>query len=107
MNVANLRRSGDQIENLRRDQVVVENDLGCAKYSDGFDGQQVWITRTRPHEIDLTLHDQCLHWMYPATGPSQPLFLPQHQPKDIGSHTKPLSLSRSAEGAKEQIHLIK
>ncbi len=58
----------------------MENDFGSAKYSDGLGREQVGITRTRPHEIDLALHDQCLHWTYPATGPSQRLFL-QQQPE--------------------------
>ena len=54
--IAHLRGGGNQVEDLWRNQVVVQYDLGGTKYVHRFDGQEIGITWTGSHQIDFTLH---------------------------------------------------
>src|SRR5713226_6990221 len=61
--VADLSRSGDQIENSRADLAVVQNNLGSTKHAHRFDSKEIGISWTSSHQIDFTFHGWHLCWM--------------------------------------------
>src|SRR5258708_24373177 len=63
VDVAHLRRSGDQFEDFRRNMVVMQDDLGSAKHAHRRAAQEIGITGTGSHQIHFAFHHRGLHWI--------------------------------------------
>src|SRR5580704_10197942 len=69
--IANLRPRRDQVENRPGDQMIVQHNFSGTKDPHGLHGQEIGISRTGSHQINLTFHDWLVHVSHPAAGVSQ------------------------------------